>query len=157
MRSRSINCCAKPRALQCSLNASLASTLEPVNRMKFGESDMAAYAESLPLATPPGSAWNYNDGNYVILSQLIREAVGGHAADVKRFARRELFDPLGMRHLTLQLDASGNPEGSGSMLATARDWARFGMLYLDDGVVGGKRILPEGWVQSVSYTHLRAH
>ena len=134
-------------AIGSSLNASLAATLEPVNRMKFSESDMAAYAESMPLATPPGSTWNYNDGNYVILSQIIREAVGGHAADVVRFARRELFDPLGMHHLTLQFDASGNPEGSGSMLATARDWARFGMLYLDDGVVGGKRILPEGWVQ----------
>jgi CubicO group peptidase (beta-lactamase class C family) len=134
-------------AIGSSLQASLASTLEPVNRMKFGESDMAAYAESLPLATPPGSAWNYNDGNYVILSQLIREAVGGHAADVMRFARRELFDPLGMHHLTPQFDGSGNPEGSGEMLATARDWARFGTLYLDDGVAGGKRILPEGWVK----------
>ncbi len=79
--------------------------------------------------------------------KLIREAVGGRAADVMRFARRELFDPLGMHHLTLQFDASGNPEGSGAMLASARDWARFGMLYLGDGVAGGKRILPEGWVQ----------
>ena len=115
--------------------------------MKFGEADMAAYAESMPLATPPGSVWNYNDGNYVILSQLIREAVGGHAADVMRFARQELFGPLGMHNVTLQFDGSGNPEGSGEMLATARDWARFGLLYLDDGVVGGKRILPEGWVK----------
>jgi CubicO group peptidase (beta-lactamase class C family) len=134
-------------AIGSSLAASLASTLEPVNRMKFGESDMAAYAERMPLATPPGSAWNYNDGNYVILSQLIREAVGGHAADVLRFARQELFSPLGMHNVTLQFDASGNPEGSGEMLASARDWARFGMLYLHDGVVGDKRILPEGWVQ----------
>jgi CubicO group peptidase (beta-lactamase class C family) len=108
---------------------------------------MAGFAESMPLATPPGSVWNYNDGNYVILSQIIREAVGGRAADVMRFARQELFGPLGMRDVTLQFDASGNPEGSGEMLATARDWARFGMLYLDDGVVEGKRILPEGWVK----------
>jgi hypothetical protein len=134
-------------AIGSSLQASLASVLEPVNRMKFGEPDMAGYAESMPLATPPGSTWNYNDGNYVILSQLIREAVGGHAADVMRFAGRELFGPLGMHNVTLQFDASGNPEGSGEMLASARDWARFGMLYLDDGVVGGKRILPEGWAQ----------
>jgi CubicO group peptidase (beta-lactamase class C family) len=134
-------------AIGSSLQASLASVLEPVNQMKFGESDMAGFAESIPLATPPGSVWNYNDGNYVILSQIIREAVGGHADDVMRFARRELFDPLGMHHVTLQFDASGNPEGSGEMLATARDWARFGLLYLGDGVVGGKRILPEGWVK----------
>jgi CubicO group peptidase (beta-lactamase class C family) len=134
-------------AIGSSLQASLASALEPVNRMKFGESDMAGYAERMPLATPPGGAWNYNDGNYVILSQLIREAVGGQAADVLRFARRELFGPLGMHNVTLEFDASGNPEGSSQMLATARDWARFGMLYLDDGVVEGKRILPEGWAQ----------
>ncbi len=99
-------------AIGSSLQASLASTLEPVNRMKFGETDMAGFAESMPLETPPGSTWNYNDGNYVILSQLIREAVGGHAADVMRFARQELFAPLGMHHLTLQFDGSGNPEGS---------------------------------------------
>jgi CubicO group peptidase (beta-lactamase class C family) len=134
-------------AIGSSLQASLASTLEPVNRMKYGEADMAGFAESMPLATPPGSTWNYNDGNYVILSQLIREAVGGRAADVMRFARQELFDPLGMHNLTLEFDASGNPEGSGAMLASARDWARFGLLYLDDGVVAGKRILPEGWVK----------
>ena len=114
--------------------------------MKFMKSDMAGYAESIELATPPGSAWNYNDGNTVILSHLIRNATGGRPAGVMRFAREELFAPLGMRNVTIEFDASGNPEGSSQMLASARDWARFGMLYLGDGVVGGKRILPEGWV-----------
>jgi CubicO group peptidase (beta-lactamase class C family) len=132
-------------AIGSSLQASLGAALEPVNRMKFTESDMARYAEGIELATPPGSAWNYNDGNYVILSHLIRNAVGGHAADVLRFAGQELFGPLGMHNVTLEFDASGNPEGSSQMLATARDWARFGMLYLNDGVVGDRRILPEGW------------
>jgi CubicO group peptidase (beta-lactamase class C family) len=134
-------------ALGSSLQASLGSALEPVNRMKFMEADMAGYAESVALATPPGSAWNYNDGNTVILSHLIRNATGGRPADVMRFAREELFAPLGMRNVTIEFDASGNPEGSSQMLASARDWARFGMLYLGDGVVGGRRILPEGWVK----------
>lgn len=133
-------------ALGSSLQASLGSAFEPVNRMKFVESDMAAYAESIPIETAPGTAWNYHDGNILILSHLIRKAAGGTAEGALHFARRELFAPLGMRHVVLQLDGSGTIEGSSEMLASARDWARFGQLYLNDGVAGGKRILPEGWV-----------
>lgn len=133
-------------ALGSSLSASLASVLEPVNRMKFMATDMAAYAESIALETPPGTAWNYHDGNTIIMAHLIRQAAGGKASDLMRFARQELFAPLGMRHVTIEFDAAGNAEGSSQMLASARDWARFGQLYLNDGVAGGKRILPEGWV-----------
>ncbi|MDE5442232.1 serine hydrolase [Bradyrhizobium sp. CSA207] len=134
-------------ALGSSLQASLGSAFEPVNRMKFMKGDMAAYAESMPLETAPGTAWNYHDGNPIILSHLIRNATGGNPADVLAFARRELFAPLGMRHVTLQLDGAGTVEGSSEMLASARDWARFAQLYLNDGMAGGKRILPEGWVR----------
>ncbi|AND86544.1 MULTISPECIES: serine hydrolase domain-containing protein [Bradyrhizobium] len=133
-------------ALGSSLEASLGAAFEPVNRMKFMESDMATYAESIPLETAPGTAWNYHDGNTIILAHLIRVAAGGTPEDALRFARSELFAPLGMRHVTLQLDGAGTVEGSSEMLATARDWARFGQLYLNDGLAGGKRILPEGWV-----------
>jgi CubicO group peptidase (beta-lactamase class C family) len=134
-------------ALGSSLQASLASALEPVNRMKFLEADMAAYAESMPLQSAPGSAWNYHDGNTVILGHVIRQASGGSASKMMRFERQELFDPLGMRNVALEFDASGNAEGSSQMLASARDWARFGQLYLNDGVAGSTRILPEGWVK----------
>lgn len=133
-------------ALGSSLQASLGSVLEPVNTMKYAEDDMASFAERAPLATAPGTAWNYHDGNFLILAHLLREVAGGKPSDALAFARRELFGPLGMRHVTLQLDASGTIEGSGEMLASARDWARFGQFYLNDGVAGGKRILPEGWV-----------
>jgi CubicO group peptidase (beta-lactamase class C family) len=132
-------------ALGSSLSASLGAALERVNRMKFMESDMAAFAEAAPLETTPGSAWNYHDGNTLILSQLIRNAAGGTPADVLRFAQQELFAPLGMRHVTIEFDGAGTPEGSSQMLASARDWARFGLLYLNDGVVGGQRILPQRW------------
>lgn len=133
-------------ALGSSLQASLGSVLEPVNTMKYAEGDMASFAERAPLATAPGTVWNYHDGNFLILSHLIRNAAGGKPADALRFARGELFAPLGMINVTLQLDGAGTIEGSGEMMASARDWARFGQLYLDDGVAGGKRILPEGWV-----------
>lgn len=137
-------------ALGSSLQATLWSALEPVNRMKFLARDRAAFAESMPLATAPGTVWTYHDGNTIILSHLIREAAGGSAADVLRFARRELFDPLGMRTVTLEFDVVGTPEGSSQMLASARDWARLGQLYLDDGVVAGRRILPTGWTDYVA-------
>lgn len=133
-------------ALGSSLQASLGSVLEPVNTMKYAEDDMANFAERAPLATAPGTAWNYHDGNFLILAHLLRDASGGKPADALAFARRELFAPLGMHHVTLQLDGAGTIEGSGAMMASARDWARFGQLYLNDGVAGGKRILPEGWV-----------
>ncbi len=136
-------------ALGSSLQASLVSALEPVNRMKFVEPDRAAYAESIQLETTPGAAWNYHDGNTIILSHLIRDAAGGSAADVLRFAYRELFDPLGMTSVTIEFDAAGTPDGSSQMLASARDWARLGQLYLDDGVVAGRRVLPAGWVDYV--------
>ena len=123
-------------ALGSSLSASLASALEPVNRMKFMESDMAAYAESVLLESAPGTVWNYNDGNTVILGHVIRQASGGSASKMMRFVRQELFDPLGMRNVAIEFDASGNPEASSQMLASARDWARFGTLYLNDPGAG---------------------
>ena len=120
---------------------------DPTSRMLYLQSDMAGFAESAKLIAPPGSRWSYSSPSTLILSRIIRDAAGGKPEDVLRFAHRELFDPLGMRNVTLEFDAAGTPVGSTHMFATARDWTRFGALYLNDGVVGGRRILPEGWVR----------
>ena len=129
-----------------SLTARASTAFDPSAYMVFGVRDMAAFAEQAPLKAAPGSWWNYTNGNTLLLSKIIRDNAGGDAASVLAFARRELFDKLGMHHVTLEFDAVGTPIGSSHMLASARDWARFGLLYLDDGVVGGERLLPPGWV-----------
>lgn len=124
-----------------------------LTRMLFLERDMAGYAARLPLEHTPGTAWGYSNAGYLILSRLIRDAAGNDAIDTERFVRNELFEPLGMRTAILDCDASGTPIGASNMYASARDWARFGQLYLDDGVADGHRLLPAGWVSySVSRT-----
>jgi CubicO group peptidase (beta-lactamase class C family) len=129
-----------------SVTASAIDAFDPSAQMVFNERDMAAFAARAPLRARPGTAWNYTNGNTLLLSRLIRDQTGGSAASVLDFAHRELFDKLGMRGVILEFDATGTPIGSSHMLAPARAWARFGQLYLDDGVVGGSRILPAGWV-----------
>jgi CubicO group peptidase (beta-lactamase class C family) len=119
------------------------SGFDPVSRMLFLERDPAAFAERAALEAVPGGQWRYSTGNTAILARLIRDVVGGRAEDVARFAREALFDPLGMSTALIEFDATGAPM---AMYASARDWARFGRLFATDGVVNGRRILPEGWV-----------
>jgi len=129
-----------------SLYADWRSAFDPSAQMQFDMADEAAFAEAAELGAAPGTRWNYTNGNTMLLARMIRDQAGGNAASGLRFAHRELFDKLGMEHVTLEFDGAGTPIGSSHMWASARDWARFGQLYLDDGVVGGERILPEGWV-----------
>jgi hypothetical protein len=130
-----------------SLTASFSTAWDTSARMVFNEPDMAGFAEGAALGAPPGTKWSYANGNPAILARIVRDRVGGHAVDVLRFARRELFGPLGIHRATLEVDATGTPIAGAYLFATPREWARFGMLFLEDGVVGGRRILPEGWVR----------
>jgi len=121
--------------------------LSPTRRLLYLEADPVGFAESQPLVATPGSQWGYSNVGYAIVSRIVRDAIGGSAQDVAAFVRRELFEPLGMTSARLGLDASGTPVGSAFMFASARDWARFGQMYLDEGVAGGRRVLPEDWVR----------
>lgn len=116
------------------------------NVMIYAVPDAGAYAASKPPVAAPDTRWSYSSGTTNIISRLIRHAVPGTQADYLAFPRRELFDRIGMKSAVLETDPSGTFMGSSNLYATARDWARFGLLYLQDGVWEGRRILPEGWV-----------
>jgi CubicO group peptidase (beta-lactamase class C family) len=123
------------------------SGFDPGSQILTLEGDMAGAAARAPLKALPGERWHYSSPSTLIVSRIIKNNVGGQAEAVERFARRELFAPLGMKGMTLEFDGQGTPVGSTYFLGRARDWARFGELYRLDGVVEGKRILPEGWVK----------
>lgn len=116
--------------------------------MLFGRErgDMAAYAASRPLGEKPGARWVYSSGTANLLSGVVRDALGGTKDTYLAFMKRELFEPIGMASAEPEFDASGTFVGSSWVHATARDWARFGLLMLRGGVWEGHRILPEGWV-----------
>ncbi|SEV91833.1 serine hydrolase [Luteibacter sp. 329MFSha] len=123
------------------------SAFSPVARMEFLNADMAGFAARMPSKEPPGRTFEYTSADTLLLDRMIGGKVGGGAAGMRAFARRELFDRLGMGDVTMEFDGQGTFVGSTYVYASARDYARFGMLYLDDGVApDGGRILPEGWV-----------
>ncbi len=109
-----------------------------------GRADMPAFVASHDLSHAPGSRWRYSSGDTMLLMAVLRGAVGEAAyADYPWTA---LFDPLGITRATWERDAAGNYVGSSYLHASARDLAKWGLLYLNDGVWDGRRILPEGWL-----------
>jgi CubicO group peptidase (beta-lactamase class C family) len=121
------------------------SGFDPSSRMVYLHNDMAGFAVKAAPIAAPGTRWAYSSPTTQLLAKIIRDAVGGPEQTLA-FAWRELFNPLGMRNVTLEFDGAGTLQGSTYMLASARDWARFGLLYLNDGIVGDRRILHEDWV-----------
>jgi CubicO group peptidase (beta-lactamase class C family) len=110
-----------------------------------GRFDMGAFAAAKPLAHPPGTVFSYSSGTTNIICRILRDIVGG-PTQMLEFMHRELFEPIGMRSPLPKFDYAGTFVGSSYCLATPQDFARFGYLYLRDGVWDGRRILPEGWV-----------
>ena len=121
-------------------------TRSDVNLMLHREEDMGLFALSKPLMVKPGTHWYYSSGSTNIIVRYIR---GKFASDTEfiRYIHERLFDPLGIDNPCFEPDMSGTPVGSSYLYATARDFARLGHMYLNDGCVGGERILPEHWVE----------
>ncbi len=113
--------------------------------MLFKKKDAGIYAASFHLQHTPGEVFYYSSGTTNILSLIARQAIGNE--NYPAFAYRELFHKIGMYSLVIEPDPGGTFVGSSFSWATPRDWARFGLLYLNDGYWLGERILPEGWVE----------
>ena len=116
--------------------------------MLFGEGkkDVAGFAATLPAVAEPEARWNYNSGASNLLARLVSDTLGADRDETLAFMRRELFGPIGMRTAAPRFDEAGHFIGSATCYCSARDYARFGLLYLRDGVWDGRRILPPGWV-----------
>ncbi|MEN7549454.1 serine hydrolase [Rapidithrix thailandica] len=114
-----------------------------VTQMLFDSPSVADFVLKKPLKYPPGTFWDYTSGTTNIISFKLREILG---ASYHNFPYQELFAKTGMHSAEMECDANGLYVGSSFMFASAHDWARFGLLYANDGVWEGERILPEGWV-----------
>lgn len=122
------------------------SPFSDVNRMLFASRDTGAAAAAKPLEAAPGTRWSYSSGTSNIVARAMRGVFPLHDQYLA-FPRRALFDRIGMASAVFEPDASGTFVGSSFLFATARDWARLGILYAQDGVWEGERLLPEGWVR----------
>ncbi len=127
------------------------------NRALFADQagDAAAFAESRPLADPPGRKFRYSSLTSVILSDIAVRAIAPAArtpterrAAMRAYLKANLVDPV-MPSLICDFDAAGTMIGGSFCHATARDWANFGQLYLDNGRAGGRQIVPAAWVALV--------
>jgi CubicO group peptidase (beta-lactamase class C family) len=120
--------------------------LSEVTKMLYMRGDMYRYSVTAPAEYKPDSVWYYASGMANITSGIIRRTIGNDSA-YHTFPYAELFNRIGMNHTVFETDASGTFVGSSYCFATPRDWARFGMLYLNNGVFEGDTILSVGWVK----------
>jgi len=119
-------------------------------RIYFDGLNVFEHAVNQPLAVPPNTRWKYLNSDPLTLGKIVKENVEARKESYLTFPQRALFDRIGARNFVLETDAWGNFIMTGFDYGSARDWARFGLLHLWDGVWEGKRLLPEGWVDFVS-------
>jgi CubicO group peptidase (beta-lactamase class C family) len=119
--------------------------LADVTQMLFVAGDQARFAAAKELDHPPGTYWHYSGGTSAIIAYILR-ATFATEGDYLRYPRERLFGPLGMKSAILAPDASGTFAASSFLYATARDFARLGLLFLQDGMWEGKALLPDNWV-----------
>jgi CubicO group peptidase (beta-lactamase class C family) len=114
-----------------------------------GAIDAYHWAITRPLQWLPNTVGRYRNSDPLVLNYLIKKAVVARGQEYFSYPQRHLFDTLGIRRMLLEPDPYGNFLLQGYELGTGRDWLRLGLLYMQDGVWHGERLLPEGWVDFV--------
>lgn len=123
-----------------------------VMQMLFGEGrgDVGRAAAAAQPVAQPGTRWYYSSGSANILSRILRDRLGG-GRQYRAFLQNRLFAPLGIKSAVPEFDASGTWIGSSYVHATARDFARFGLLYLRGGQWEGRQLIPADWVNNARH------
>jgi CubicO group peptidase (beta-lactamase class C family) len=100
------------------------------------------------LVREPGAFWDYENYDTLLAVYAMKRALGGEA-QYHEFPRKALLDRIGMRHTLVGMDRFGDFIFSSQVYTNARDLARFGLLYLQEGVWDGQRLLAEDWIRFV--------
>lgn len=112
-------------------------------QMVLFQQDQLAYAAGRPALEEPGTVWNYSSGDTQLLSGVLEQVTGMSAAE---YAEEKLFEPLGVDQVEWWRDAEGHTLTYCCLDTTSRDFARFGLLYLEGGAWEGQQVVPEEWV-----------
>lgn len=121
------------------------SKVSTATSMLYASDDMGRYAMSRPLANTPGEKWYYSSGTSNLLATLVADAFPSKEA-YWEYTYTRLFGPLGMKDFIAETDASGTFVGSSYGYGSARDWAKFALLFLNEGQWFGTQILDSAWV-----------
>ncbi len=119
--------------------------ISPATQMLFEQDNMGDYAASYKSEFESGSHWEYSSGTTNIIGKLIRDQFDSHE-DYLDFPYVSLLDKLGINSFVMETDASGHYVLSSYCYGTPRDWAKLGLLYLNDGIVNGDTILTKEWI-----------
>ena len=117
-----------------------------------GGSNLVSYMGSLPRAHEPGSVWNYSTGETNLIGILVSDATGKPLAD---YLAEKIWTPFGMeQNATWLLNEDGSEISGCCIQAAPRDFARYGQFILEGGRAGGTQVLPEGWIETATTSHV---
>jgi CubicO group peptidase (beta-lactamase class C family) len=121
-------------------------TISDATVMLMQSEDMLASVTDNELEHKPGRHWNYSSGDANLLSGIIRNRLESDE-QYHSLPYEKIFYPAGMLNTVVETDASGLFVASSYSYGSTRDWARFGLIFLNNGVFAGDTILSREWVE----------